>query len=147
MDPNNIVTAEITLGHAYGQPRASAEFFERLETRLRNLPGVTGVAVSDSIPPTGAQHAHQFFDIRVEGRPPFPRGTGGLVGWRIVTPGYFQMLGVPILEGRGFEPSDQGAQTAAIVVSKKLADRPFAGQNAVGEHLQFPVPSGRWYTE
>jgi len=146
MDPNNIVTAEITLGHAYGQPQASAEFFERLETRLRNLPGVTGVAVSDSIPPTGAQHAHQFFDIRVEGRPPFPRGTGGLVGWRIVTPGYFQMLGVPILEGRGFVPTDQDPRAAVIVVSKKLADRLFPGQGAVGQHLQLSVPSGPWYT-
>ena len=32
------------------------------------------------------------------------------------------------------------------MVSKKLADRLFAGQNAVGQHLQFPVPSGLWYT-
>ena len=146
MDTTNIVAAEITLRQPYGQFPASAEFFERLETGLSSLPGVSGVAVSDSLPPTGGERARQFFDISVEGRPPFPRGTGGLVGWRIVSPGYFQMLGIPILEGRGFEPSDQDAQTAAIVVSKKLADRLFAGQNAVGQHLQFPVPSGLWYT-
>jgi predicted permease len=146
MDPTNIATAEISLGHAYGQSQASAEFFERLETRLRNLPGVTGVAVSDSVPPTGAQRAHQFFDIRVEGRPPFPRGTGGLVGWRIVSPGYFQMLGIPILEGRGFLPSDQDPRTPVIVLSKKLADRLFLGQAAVGQHLQLSVPLGPWYT-
>jgi predicted permease len=145
MDTTNIVTAEITLGRAYGQFPASAEFFERLETRLRSLPGVTAVAISDSLSPTGPQRAHQFFDIRVDGRPPFPKGTGGLVGWRIVTPGYFQMLGIPILEGRGFAPEDQNANTAAIVVSKKLSDRLLSGQSAVGQHLQLSVPSGPWY--
>jgi predicted permease len=146
MDTTNIVTAEITLGRAYAQSQASAEFFDRLETRLRNLPGVMGVALSDSLPPTGAQRAHQFFDIRVDGRPPFPRGTGGLVGWCIVTPGYFEMLGIPILEGRGFVPSDQDAHTAVIVVNKKLADRLFSGQSAVEQRLQLSVPSGPWYT-
>ena len=146
MDTTNVVTAEITLGRAYGQPQASAEFFDRVETRLRGLPGVTDVAVSDSLPPTGPQRAHQFFDIRIEGRPPFPRGTGGLVGWRIVTPRYFQMLGIPVLEGRGFVPGDQDPHTAVIVVSKRLADLLFLGQSAVGQHLQLSVPSGSWYT-
>ena len=146
MDPTNIVTAEIALGRSYAQSKGSTEFFERLETRLRSLPGVTGVAVSDSVPPKGPQRAHQFFDIRVEGQPPFPRGTGGLVGWRIVTPGYFQMLGIPILEGRGFVASDRDPRTAVILVSKKLADRLFSSQSAVGQHLQLSVPSGSWYT-
>src|SRR5215469_9505101 len=146
MDTNNLVTAEITLGRAFGQPQSSAEFFDRLETGLRNLPGVTAVAVSDSLPPTGRGHVHQFFDIRVEGRPPFPKGTGGLVGWRIVTPRYFEILGIPILEGRGFVPSDQDEHATAIVVSKKLADRLISGERAVGQHLQLSVPSGPWYT-
>jgi len=146
MDATNIVTAEITLGRNYGQFPATAEFFDRLETRLRSLPGVTAVALSDSLSPTGPQRARQFFDIRVDGRPRFPKGTGGLVGWRMVTPGYFEMLGIPILQGRGFAQEDQNANTAAIVLSKKLADRLFSGQSAVGQHLQLSVPSGPWYT-
>jgi len=146
METTNVVAAEITLGRSYGKFPASAEFFERLETRLHSLPGVMAVAVCDSLSLTGAQRAHQFFDIRVEGRPPFAKGTGGLVGWRIVTPGYFQMLGIPILEGRAFVPGDQNSQTPVMVVSKKLADRLFSGQRAVGQHLQLSLPSGPWYT-
>ncbi|HEX8838497.1 MAG TPA: ABC transporter permease [Candidatus Acidoferrum sp.] len=146
MDTTNVVTAEITLGRNYGQFPGAAEFFERLEARLRSVPGVTAVAISDSLSPTGPQRAHQFFDIRVDGRPPFPKGTGGLVGWRIVTPGYFQMLGIPILEGRGFLPGDLDANSRAIVLSKRLADRLFSPQRAVGQHLQLSVPSGPWYT-
>ncbi|PYT80541.1 MAG: peptide ABC transporter permease [Acidobacteria bacterium] len=146
MDTSHIVTAEVTLGRAYGQTRASAEFFDRLDTRLRKLPGVTGVAVSDSAPLAGPHRAHEFFDIRVDGRPPFPRGTGGLVGWCIVTPGYFETLGIPILEGRGFLPNDQDEHAAVIVVSKKMADRLFSGESPVGQRVQLSVPSGPWYT-
>jgi len=146
MDTSHIVTAEVTLGRAYGQSQAWAEFFDRLDTRLCNLPGVTGVAMSDSAPLGGPHRAHQFFDIRVEGRPPFPKGTGGLVGWRIVTPGYFETLGIPILQGRGFLSDDQDEHAAVIVVSKKLADRLFSGERPVGQHLQLSVPSGPWYT-
>src|SRR5487761_67077 len=145
METNHVVTAEITLGRAFGQSGAASEFFNRLETGLRNLPGVTGVAVSDSLPPIGGGHAQEFFNIHVEGHPPSPKGSGGLVGWGIVTPGYFQMLGIPILEGRGFTASDQNSNTRVIVVSKKLAARLFSGQNAIGQHLQIPA-SGPWYT-
>jgi predicted permease len=145
IETNYVTTAEITLGQAY-TPSAASEFFARLETGLRNLPGVTGVAVSDSLPPTGGERSHPLFDIRPEGRPAFPKGTGGLVGWRTVTPGYFQMLGIPLLKGRGFTASDEDPDTDVIILNAKLAERLFASESAIGQHLQLAVPSGRWYT-
>jgi len=74
----------ITDQNAY-TPSAAREFFARLETGLRSLPRVTGVAVSDSLPPIGGDPAHPFFDIRLEGHPAFPTGTGGLVALRRLT--------------------------------------------------------------
>jgi predicted permease len=145
MDTNHIVTAEIDLGGAY-QSGAAAEFFERLEAGLRILPGVTGVAASDSLPPTGGGHARSFFDLRVEGRPPFPKGRGGLVGWNVVTPGYFKILSIPIIEGRGFLPGDQDPNSNVVIVSRKLAARLVPQDSAVGKHVQLSAPSGPWYT-
>lgn len=146
METNHIITAEITLGHSYSQSSAASEFFARLEAGLRTLPGVTGVAVSDSLPPTGGGRAHPLSDIRAEGRPAFPKGTGGLVGWGIVTPGYFQLLGIPLLKGRGFTASDQDPDTGVVVLNEKLAERLFASESAIGQHLQLSLPSGPWYT-
>ncbi|MFZ0416130.1 MAG: ABC transporter permease [Candidatus Acidiferrales bacterium] len=146
MDTNHIITAEITLRHSYSQASASSEFFARLEAALRTLPGVTSVAVSDSLPPTGGGRAQPLSDIRAEGRPAFPKGTGGLVGWGIVTPGYFQMLGIPLLKGRAFTASDQDPDTDVVILNEKLAERLFAGRTAIGQHLQLSVPSGPWYT-
>ena len=146
MTTSHIVTAEITLGRAYDQPGSAAAFFNRLDSALRDLPGVTGVAISDSLPPTGGGRAHNFFDIQVEGRPPFPKGEGGLVGWCMITPGYFQILSIPIVEGRGFDLNDQGLHANSIVVSNLLAARLFAGENPIGQHLRLALPSGPWYT-
>jgi putative ABC transport system permease protein len=146
MAASNVVTAQITLGRqGYSRPGAASEFFDRLETRLRGLAGVTGVAVSDSLPPTGGERAQAFSDIRVEGRPPFEKGRGGLVGLRIVTRGYFRMLGIPILAGRGFVATDRGGQTNAIVLGKILAARLFPGENPIGGHLQMNPPKGPWF--
>ena len=144
METNHIVTAEITLGNAY-RSSAASEFFERVATGLRTLPGVTGAAMSDSLPPTGGERARMFFDIHVEGRPPFPTGTGGLVGWRIVTPGYFRLLDIPILDGRGFLTRDEAQNADVVIISRKLAERLFAHRTAIGQHLQFSG-QGPWYT-
>ena len=145
METNHIITAEITLAHSYSQSNASGEIFARLEAGLRILPGVTAVAVSDSLPPTGGGRARPLSDIRAEGRPAFPKGTGGLVGWGIVTPGYFQMLDIPLLKGRGFTASDQDPGADVVILNEKLAERLFASQSPIGQHLQLSVPSGPWY--
>jgi putative ABC transport system permease protein len=145
IETNHVITAEITLGHAYASS-AAGELFARLEAGLRSLPGVTGLAVSDSLPPTGGERAHQLSDIRPEGRAAFPKGTGGLVGWRTITPGYFQILGIPLLKGRGFTASDEDPDADVIILNAKLAERLFASETAIGQHLQLSVPSGPWYT-
>lgn len=145
METNHVITAEFTLGQAYTASAAS-ELFARLEAGLRSLPGVTGVVVSDSLPPSGGEHAHPLFDIQPEGHPAFPKGTGGLVGWRTVTPGYFQMLGVPLLKGRAFAGTDQDPNTDVVILNAQLARRLFPSESAIGQHIQLSIPSGPWYT-
>ena len=76
------------------------------EARLQRLPGVEALAIADSLPPAGATRTTIYSLIEVEGRPPTAEGTGGMVIWRAVTPGYFSALGVPIVRGRGFQDGD-----------------------------------------
>ena len=68
-----------------------------------------------------------------------------MVGLRAVTPGYFRILGIPILAGRGFVSADREPQGDAIVLGKKLAVRLFPAGNAIGSQLQPFPPSGPWY--
>jgi predicted permease len=146
MDTSHVVVADVTLGkQTFVRPGEAAGFFDRLETRLSALPGVTGVALSDSLPPSGAEHSLPFFVLQPEGHPPFEKGTGGMVAWRGVTPSYFKMLGIPIIEGRSFIASDRGSQANVIILSKRLADRLFPAEDPVGRRVQFASPPGPWY--
>jgi putative ABC transport system permease protein len=146
MDTSHVVAADVTFGKlSFVRPGEAAGFFDRLETRLSALPGVTGVALSDSLPPTGAEHSMPFFVIHPEGHPPFEKGTGGMVAWRAVTPGYFKMLDIPIIEGRSFTASDRGSQANVIILSKRLADRLFPAEDPAGRRVQFTPPPGPWF--
>jgi putative ABC transport system permease protein len=137
MDTEHVVTASFTLSKVrYATDRQQLEFVRRLEESLARLPGAAAVAISDSLPPTGGTRGRPLASIQVEGRPPFDQGTGGLVMWRYVTPGYFAALRIPIAAGRGFVESDRGPGEAAIVVSESLARRLSPGENAVGRRIK-----------
>ncbi len=86
-----------------------------------------------------------FASIILEGRPRFAEGTGGMVGWRAVTPGYFSALRIPILRGRAFEESDRNPDQHALILSDSLARRLFPGEDALGKRLQLHVQPP-WFT-
>ena len=139
MDAEHVVTAEFTLGKRYAEGPRQIQFFEDLEARLRQLPGATSFAVSDSLPPSGGARGRLFASIRVEGQPPFPNGTGGMVLWRYVTPGYFATLKIPIVRGRGFEERDRAPAENSVVLSESLARLLFPRGDALGQRLNIGV--------
>src|SRR6185295_620314 len=98
--PEHIVTASITPMPADypGRPRVVA-FFDDLLRRIEALPGVTGAAVTNSLPPDGLSETDNFI---VEDRPPSP-DRGAPVGPILsVSDSYFRVLRVPLIRGRWF---------------------------------------------
>ena len=91
------------------------------------------LALSDSMPLSGTPRSTIYSVIDVAGRPPAAEGTGGMVTWRAVTPGYFAALGVPILRGRGFREEDRDPHQNAIILSDSLARRMFPGEDPAGQ--------------
>ena len=59
-----------------------------------------------------------------------------------VSPSYFETLGIPILQGRTFNPSEVRNQSAVAIIDKKLADRHFPGQNPIGKRISIPSEGG-----
>jgi putative ABC transport system permease protein len=142
----NIVTEVISLSQSrYPNAPQQAELFDRLLTSLRNLPGVTSLALSDSIPPSGAMHSTIYAGIEVAGRPRFAEGTGGMVAWRAITPGYFSALGIPILQGRAFDEDDRVPSQNSIILSELLARELFPSEDPLGKPMRFGL-SGPWRT-
>ena len=141
LDSEHVITAEFTLGRQrYSDISRQFQFFEELEKRIRNVPGVTAAAISDSLPPSGGIRGRPLATIRAEGHPPLAEGTGGMVAWRFVTPDYFAALGIPILRGRGFTEEDRAPGDERVILSESLARKLFPGEDAVGKHLTTEFP-------
>src|SRR6202023_3738389 len=95
------VTATISLAdYRYpGIPQQIA-FFSQLQARLKALPGVTALAISDTLPPAGQMRSTILAAVEVEGHAPIAQATGGAVAWRAVTPGDFSSLAIPLVSRR-----------------------------------------------
>jgi putative ABC transport system permease protein len=120
----------------YGKPSQSATFYRDLVERLNRLPGAVS-ASGVMIPPVAASGFGGTFSI--EGRAQLSGVAEPRAQLRPIAPGYFHMLGVPVLAGRDFTERDgAGAQPVAII-SEAAARRFWPGENPVGRHLRMHV--------
>jgi putative ABC transport system permease protein len=137
MESEHVLTAKFVLGRQrYATPQAQVAFFSELERKLAGLPGVQSAAITDSLPPSGGTRARPLATIDVEGQAPRAEGTGGMVPWRYVTPGYFGALGIPLRRGRGFSAEDRAAGTHSVVVNESFARQLLGGAEAVGKQIR-----------
>jgi len=152
MQTEKTLTVGITLEQQhYATAEQQMAFFQQLQTLLQYGPGVSSLAMSDSVPPGSGSHVF-YSSLGIVGRPPSEGRTGGLVTTRKVSPGYFRTLGIPIVKGEGFREAELNSSEQFIVLSKRLAVRLFPGKSAVGDRMQFDrfdsngVPKPLWGT-
>jgi predicted permease len=116
---------------AYDGERVSA-FVEEVTRELGALPGVRAVGAVDTLPLTGSASGsgHTFED--------FPLGENDLPPVFITSfadPGYREALGIPLVEGRFFEPADHRERRRVVVVNQTLARRYWPNGGAVGRRI------------
>ena len=146
VETSHVVTAGLVLGQQrYPRPEQRVVFFDELEQRLRRMPGVTALAISDSLPPGGPVLTMIYGTIQVRGRERYMKGSGGPVVYRTVTPDYFSALNIPILRGRGYREEDRNPNAYTLILSQSLAKKLFGSTDALGQQLQ-PGSTGPWYT-
>lgn len=109
-------------------------FYDQLIERVRNLPGVKSVGGIDPLPLSNNNVTTTFL---VEGAPVVAVADRQDVGRRVVTPGYFQTMSIPVLKGRSFTEQDRENTPNVIVVNEALASRYWLNQDAVGKRLGF----------
>ncbi len=147
MQTQNLLTTSITLGQKnYPTPERQMAFFQRVESRLRQLPGAGVVAFSDTLPPGGNHQDNIYAAMAVAGKPVPSGPTGGRVAWRWVSPEYFRALDIPILKGQGFSEDELSSSGRFVVLSTLLADRLFPGEDPIGRQIQVPKLTGPLYT-
>jgi putative ABC transport system permease protein len=139
MDAKSVLTAGIDLAeYRYPDSAKQLAFFNQLEARLKQMPGVTSLALSDTLPPSGGMQATFLSTLEVPGHTKFSAGTGGMIGYRFVTPAYFQALGISILNGHAFREEDRSPAEKPVILSQALARKLFPnGEDPIGKSFRF----------
>lgn len=119
---------------------ASLRLYERIGDRLRTLPGVRAVGMTDLLPMSGSFDGNGF---TIDGRPRPAPGHDLSSETRAVTAGYFEAMGIPLIEGRGILRSDNGDETAenVLVVNQAFVHRYFPDDHIVGARLHMFGPN------
>jgi putative ABC transport system permease protein len=143
LETQQVIAAHISLAASrYPDTPRQLALLQALEIRLGRIPGITAVAFSDTLPPSGGTRATFFAAIEVAGRPRPAQTTGGMVGWRSVTPNYFSALGIPIVRGRGFTEKDRTPAENPVVLSASLSKKLFADEDPLGQSMRFNAAEG-----
>jgi len=114
-------------------------FFREAIRRVQELPGVERVAVGTVVPWRDADFTIQF-EFGTEGQDRSPSEESPRAHFRVVSPGFFAALGVPVLEGRDFNDDDRGDGDPVVIVSQTLAERMFPGESPVNRYLMWTDP-------
>lgn len=141
INPEQALTFRLNLPDSrYPGTAAAARFQDDLLSRLQSLPGVQGAAFASNLPASGSNNS-AF--VTVEGRPA-ERGPATLTQAQSVSPSYFQTLGLRLVTGRFFTPSD-GAESAPVaVVSETFARRFLPAGDPLGRRVH--LGDGKWIT-
>ncbi len=137
MQTGHVLTAQLILpASRYTKPEERIAFFNQVERTLAAVPGIRAVGISDSLPPGGWERSRPLSSLDILGHPRHQAGAGGLIEWRYVSPGYFEALRIPVLQGRAFTEEDRRTGVNLCILSRTLARRLSPSQSPVGQHLK-----------
>ncbi len=137
-DVQHIVKADISLPQfQYSTPQQWAAFSEELLGRIQSDPGLRDSAVVVPRPITD-RNVKLPFDI--VGNPPSSAGASRTANFVSVSPGYFHVMGIPLLAGRFFNQHDISSAPRVSIISEAMARLYFPNQDPLGKQLTFGFP-------
>lgn len=135
-DPAGVVAIPIELDpSAYGEGSHRIAFLNELIERTMSIPGVEGAGASAVDPMSGWNFSNDVTPLERAAEV----GPSGYMqaGWRVVTPGFFDAMRIPVLSGRTFSATDSGDGPSIGIVTATLAERLWPGEDAVGKRMFF----------
>ena len=143
--PDGVLTMRLSTPAAwYPESVRVTAFHDELRRRVASLAGVKAVGLVRILPL--ATEAGDW-GLQVEGYTPPPnQGTPG--DWQVVTPGYFEAMGIRLVQGRFFDDRDGMASAPAMVVNRKFTELYLQGRPALGAHVRIggQDPNAPFYT-
>jgi putative ABC transport system permease protein len=142
-DPRSLLTLELAVPEKrYASPESRHVLVNRLLAGLAATPGVHSAALSSILPASGWSPSTA---LSVEDKPNSDVAAIPMVGYQLVSAGYFNAMRIPVLTGREFSAADRVGNQSVAVVSEATAQRFWPGGNALGRRIRL-VDDGPWLT-
>jgi putative ABC transport system permease protein len=134
-NPHNLISMIVSVAGSKEADAGRREvFYRQLIERLRSLPGVQAAGAINHFPLAGDLWGWHF---AIEGRPkPRPGEAPGAV-YRIVTPGYFAAMRLPIVRGRDITDSDNATAPSVVIINERAARQYWPGEDPLGKRVSF----------
>jgi len=133
---DGLVTAQLSVrGERYTKDAQYIAFYSELENRLKTLPGVEHLAISDSPPLYGFNSSDSF---RIEGRPAPPPDQYPEAFIEPVSNDYFATYGVQLLRGRTFNSGDLADRPLVVIINESMAQHFWPNENPIGKRISNP---------
>ncbi len=153
VDPGFRAERALTMKIVLPEPRYADKeqrgvFYRELIRRVETLPGVSSAAVATNLPLTESGNS---VGVSIEGHADPAPDRVPIVITRIISPRYFETMGIPLLKGRAFTEEDksESESPSVIVVSETTARSFWPGEDALGKHIKVGSPSNndnKWLT-
>ncbi|HEV3410232.1 MAG TPA: ABC transporter permease [Chthoniobacterales bacterium] len=130
--PENVLTMRVQLPRKkYAEPHQITDFFKQAQERVAALPGVQAVGAISYLPLTGPAARDGF---KIIGQPDPAPGQEPPCEVRVITPTYFQAMGIPLLKGRLLDERD-GKEPRVLLINETLAKRYFPNEDPIGKRI------------
>jgi putative ABC transport system permease protein len=132
--PAQVLSLGVALLRArYPADEQVAQAYSQILERAAAVPGVVSVGAISDLPLTGSNISDSF---TIEGRPPIAKEAEPSTEYHVVTPRYFESMGIPLLSGRDVAQTDTRKSPNVVVINDNFARRHFAGENPLGHRLK-----------
>lgn len=138
-NPDNVLTMQMAIpGAKYPKEEQQAAFFKNLTQQVSQIPGVESVAINTNMPLSGGSPRILF---TVEGKP-LPPSEAPTANIRWISPDYFKVMSIPLLQGRYFSDQDDAKMPRVAIINKNMANAMFPGEDPIGKRVSLGAPDG-----
>jgi predicted permease len=132
-EPHHVLSAVVSVaGSEEAQPQKRLSFYQQVLQRVAALPGVESVSAINHVPLVGDTWG---FPFAIQGRPPSRPGESPSALYRVIAPGYFRTMGIPLLRGRDIGEADSMHAPGVVIVNQRLAQTYWPGQDPIGKGI------------
>jgi putative ABC transport system permease protein len=140
-DADRVVLADVSIPSLkYPSDQSHTVFFSTLVDRVKRLPDVEAVGLTESVPLVG----DYVSGFEIEGQPPVNATDRPSANFYAVNGGYFAAMGIALVRGRVPNDTDTASTMPVSVINEQMAHRYFPNEDPIGRRIRVSQGKGEW---